>query len=235
MRRGHVRGGASASMDDAARVRAHVQRTLGDPEGWAAPPAHTGIALAAMDAVWGIGVRASSVRNVLDRYRRARREAGGDPETDGPAELLAFIDGCGGPDAFAELVGNRQRTSTRNGILKAEAVQRIAAALDEAGLSTVAGVQAAGKSALEELRAAWTQVPGQRSGLSLDAFLMVCGRGGVKADRMVRRFVADALGTTETRVAAPRAAALVIEAAVMCGVDARALDARIWEYESQGR
>jgi hypothetical protein len=102
-------------------------------------------------------------------------------------------------------------------------------------MSTVARVQAADESALEALRAAWTQVPGQRSGLSLDAFLMVCGRGGVKADRMVRRFVADALGTTETRVAAPRAATLVIETAARCGVDARALDARIWEYESQGR
>jgi hypothetical protein len=220
---------------DGDRVVAHVRRTLGDPAGWTAPDDHTSVALAAIDSVWGIGVNFASVRKVLERYRAARRAAGADPESDGPAQLLALIDDAGGADGFAELVGNRQRTSTRNGVLKAEAVQRIAAVLDEAGLSTVAAVRAASDDALAGLRAAWSQVPGQRSGLSLDAFLMVCGRGGVKADRMVRRFVADALGTTETRVAEARAGALLISAAAACGVDARALDARVWEYQSSGR
>jgi hypothetical protein len=221
--------------NDGDRVVAHVRRTLGDPADWTAPPDHTSVALAAIDAVWGIGVRWSSVRNVLDRYRRARLDAGGDPESDGPADLLALIDGAGGVEGFAELAGNRQRTSTRNGILKAEAVRLVAEVLRDAGLSTPAQVRAATEPELSALRAAWTQVPGQRSGLSLDAFLMACGRSGVKADRMVRRFVAQALGATEQAVAPARAAALVTAAAAVCGVDARRLDAAIWEYESTGR
>jgi hypothetical protein len=220
---------------DGDRVVAHVRGTLGDPAGWTAPPERTSVALAAIDAVWGIGVRWSSVRNVVDRYRRARLDAGGDPESDGPAELLALIDGAGGVEWFAELAGNRQRTSTRNGILKAEAVRLVAEVLRDAGLSTPAQVRAATEPELSALRAAWTQVPGQRSGLSLDAFLMACGRSGVKADRMVRRFVAEALGATEQTVAPARAAALVTAAAAVCGVDARRLDAAIWEYESTGR
>ena len=221
--------------EEAGRLADHARRTLGDPRCWAAPPEHTSVALAAIDAVWGIGVRASSVRNVLDRYRSARRQAGGDPESDGPAELLALIDGAGGQEGFAELVGNRQRTSTRNGVLKAEAVRRVAEVLRDAGLSSPAQVRAASEAQLAALRDAWTQAPGQGSGLSLDAFLMVCGRSGVKADRMVRRFVADALGSTEPKVAPARAAALVTQAAALCGTDARRLDAAIWDYETGGR
>jgi hypothetical protein len=217
---------------DADRVLAHVRHTLGDPAQWTAPPDHTSVALAAIDAVWGIGVRWSSVRNVLARYRDARRRAGGDPDSDGPAQLIALIDGAGGPEGFADSVANRQRTSTRNGVLKAEAVRRVADVLRDAGLSTPAQVRAASETQLTALRAAWTQVPGQGSGLSLDAFLMGCGRGGVKADRMVRRFVAQALDTTEQKVAPARAAALVTEAARRYGVQARRLDAAIWDLET---
>jgi hypothetical protein len=69
------------------------------------------------------------VRNVIDRYRHARVRAGGDPDTDGPAQLLALIDDAGGAEDFAELMGNRQRTSTRNGVPKAEAVRLVAEVL----------------------------------------------------------------------------------------------------------
>jgi hypothetical protein len=223
---------AKATDSDAERVATHVRRTLGDPALWPAPPDHTSVALAAIDAVWGIGVRWSSVRNVLQRYRDGRRQAGGDPESDGPEPLIALIEDMGGPEGFADSVGNRQRTSTRNGVLKAQALRGVAEVLRDAGLSTPAQVRAATDPQLAALRMAWTQVPGQGSGLSLDAFLMGCGRGGVKADRMVRRFVAQALGTTEQKVTPARAAALVTEAARRCGVPARRLDAAIWDSET---
>jgi hypothetical protein len=44
---------------------------------------------------------------VLDRYRQRRRLlAGAGPEQDGPAELLADIESCGGPEGFANALGN---------------------------------------------------------------------------------------------------------------------------------
>jgi len=216
--------------------------TLGDPADWSAPVAHTSVALAAIDAVWGINSRWTSVRNVIDRYRRARESDGGpshpagtaDAGADTPEDLLAFIESSGGSDAFADVVQNRQRTSTRNGILKAEAVRQVATVLRDHGIRTPADLRGASPERLAELRRDWIQIPGQRSGLSLDAFLLSTGRGSVKADRMVRRFVADALHASgEAAVKPARAAALVEEAATFVPTDARLLDAAIWRYESE--
>jgi hypothetical protein len=227
---------------DAAAVLAHVKATLGDPADWSAPVAHTSVALAAIDSVWGINSRWTSVRNVIERYRHARQRIDdghsnpadtNDPDADTPEDLLAFIESCGGADAFADVVQNRQRTSTRNGILKAEAVRQVASVLRDHRIRTPADVLAASSEQLAELREDWTQIPGQRSGLSLDAFLLGTGRGSVKADRMVRRFVADALEAPgEGSVKPARAAALVEEAAALAQIDARRLDAAIWQYES---
>ena len=63
-------------------------------------------------------------------------------------------------------------------------------------------------------------VPGQKSGTSWDALLIVTGHDTVKADRMLRRFGADAIGTTETKVSAERAHELVVAAAARLGVTA---------------
>jgi hypothetical protein len=226
---------------DAAAVLVHVKATLGDPAGWSAPVAHTSVALAVIDSVWGINSRWTSVRNVIDRYRRARQGSDdqanladmADPDTDAPEDLLAFIESSGGGAAFAEVVQNRQRTSTRNGILKAEAVRQAASVLRDHRIRTPADVRGASPEHLAALRQDWTQIPGQRSGLSLDAFLLSTGVGSVKADRMVRRFVADALNAPGERSITPaRAAALVEAAATLARIDARLLDAAIWQYES---
>jgi hypothetical protein len=84
----------------------------------------------------------------------------------------------------------------------------------------------------DRVRERWRQVPGSKSGTSWDALLLVLGHDTVKADRMLRRFCAAALGTTESRVSAKRAHALVVAAAAELGVSARALDGAIWQHES---
>ena len=114
-----------ASPDGSERVLAHIA-LLGDPARWETATTYASLALGLMDAVWSIGVRYTGVLNVLHRYRAARRGAGADPDRDTPADLIAFIGSCGGPDTFAAAVNNRQRTSSRNGILKADAVLRVA-------------------------------------------------------------------------------------------------------------
>ena len=60
---------------------------------------------------------------------------------------------------------------------------------------------------------------------------MLCELPGVKADRMVIRFVADALGIAEAAVPAERANALVTRAADAVGRDPRYLDYAIWLYQ----
>ena len=136
--------------DPAERVLAHIA-VLGDPAQWETATTYESLTLALIDAVWSIGVRYTGVLNVLHRYRAARRGAGADPDRDTPADLVAFIGSCGGPDAFAAAVNNRQRTSSRNGILKADAVLRVAQVLVDAEVQTPEDLAAATPDQLAEV------------------------------------------------------------------------------------
>ena len=116
--------------DDLPAMIASVRALLGDPDSWDAPGGYDSVGLAMIDAIWSIGVRYQSVENVIARYR-AERLAGGHPaEADGPREVRRFIEASGGPEGFALRMRNHQRTSSRNGILKAEAVLREARILE---------------------------------------------------------------------------------------------------------
>jgi hypothetical protein len=185
-----------------------------------------------IDAVWSIGVRYAGVLNVLERYRAARRRKGADPDRDTPQELAAYINRVGGAEAFADVVKNRQRTSSRSGILKAEAVMLAAELLAAADAESPRDLASAAPEKLADLRDRWTALPGQASGLSWDYFLMLTGLQGVKADRMVRRFVADALGVDEQAISQREAHALLTEAASRLGVDVSQLDYAIWLHQS---
>jgi hypothetical protein len=209
----------------------HV-KVLGNPAGWAAATTYASLALAVIDSVWSIGVRYTGVRNVIARYRAFRLRRGADAAQDTPGDLADVIDAAGGPDAFAEIVANRQRTSSRGGILKAEAVRLTAEVLIDAGIAVPADVASATSEQLAEVRDRWTTIRGQGSGLSWDYFLMLTGREGVKADRMVRRFVADALNCDEQDISQVDAHQLVTEAAGLLGLGVSQLDFAIWLYQS---
>lgn len=69
-----------------------------------------------------MGVRYGGVENIVTRYRAYRTGEGGVAESDDAGALLSVYAAIGGVEAFAETVGNHQRTSTRAGVLKAQAV-----------------------------------------------------------------------------------------------------------------
>lgn len=88
---------------------------------------------------------------------------------------------------------------------------------------------------IEKVRPSVLQIKGQGSGLSFDYFLMLSGSDtNVKADRMVRRFVADALGVTD--VAADTARRLIVDVCEALKADfpnltPHLLDYEIWTYQ----
>jgi hypothetical protein len=207
-------------------------KVLGDPAGWPAATTYGSVGLAIIDSLWSIGVRYTGVRNVIARYRAFRSRCGADADQDTPADLADMIDEASGPEAFAEIVANRQRTSSRGGILKAEAVRLATDVLVVAGIMVPADVASATPEQLMEVRERWTAIRGQGSGLSWDYFLMLTGRPGVKADRMVRRFVADALRCDEQDVSQTDAHELVTEAAGLLGLSVSQLDFAIWLHQS---
>lgn len=208
-------------------------KVLGDPTGWPAATTYESLALAVIDSLWSIGVRYTGVRNVIARYRAFHLRAGEDADQDTPEDLADLIDAAGGPETFAaEVVANRQRTSSRGGVLKAEAVRLAAEVLIDAGLSVPADVVSATPDQLMDVRDRWTAIRGQGSGLSWDYFLMLSGQQGVKADRMIRRFVADALMEDEQGISQAEAHELVTKAAGLLGLSVSQLDFAIWLHQS---
>jgi hypothetical protein len=147
--------------------------------------------------------------------------------------VRSFIEASGGPEGFALRMRNHQRTSSRNGILKAEAVLHEARILEHEGVGVPADLTGANEERLQHLRARWSAVPGQASGISWRAFCMLAGLAEVKPDRMIRRYAATALGRSgETAVGVEEARDLVMATAAHLGVSPRALDYAIWSYQS---
>jgi hypothetical protein len=225
------------AVADAGRLAAFVEEVLGPPRTWPPlPPGYPdGLALAVIDAIWSVGVRYKAVENVVYRYRRSRREAGGDPNRDGVSELLQHYGKAGGPETFAERVNNRQRVSTHPGaVLKAEAVYQAALGLQAAGIETCEELRAAATgSDAARVKSLWLAVPGQGSAISWRYLLMLVGLPGVKPDRMIRRFVARALG--HSGVAPDTAVCLVEKAAELLDVSPTSLDHEIWRHERRRR
>ena len=131
-------------------------------------------------------------------------------------------------DVFA----NRQRTSTRNGILKAEAVWKFADVLRSHGITYLQDIGETLPS--EALQQAIALIPGEGSGISLGYFWMLGGAEDlVKPDRMIRRFVSDSL---DRPVGDKEALRLVARAAAELksthpSMTPRLLDHKIWEYQ----
>jgi len=149
------------------------------------------LVLCVIDTVFSPGVRYESVTNTIWRYCRYLGTTV-DACTVTLDELLRDMERLG-IEAYAERVfKNRQRTSPRGGILKAEAVYRFAGALGRQGLSTVEDVRSRwpDPAAECEIRA----IPGHGSGVSLKYFLMTCrAYNSIIPDRMIFRFLEQCL------------------------------------------
>ncbi len=175
-------------------------RELGDPSTWERPTGYrSSLALCVVDSIWSIGIRYSTVKKVLNLYLHERGLEGLSASqacTDGPTEFLAWYEALGqpsSPERLAEAVQNRNRTSSRGGVLKAEAVIQAMTLLQQLGIETTDALL----EREDELGSLWkSQIAGQRSGISWAYLLMLAGKPGVKPDRMVHRFM--------TRMGAPR-------------------------------
>lgn len=202
------------------------------------------VALCVIDAVWSIGVRYGGVQNVITRYCDHCGLKGDQAmEKHTVKDLLIAMDGHGVLRFSEEVFRNAQRTSTRGGILKAEAVYQFATVIHKHGMETINDVP---KIAwYEDLPAEMAKpyarellsIPGQRSGISLAYFYMLTGSHGlVKPDRMVNGFLRDTLDRVVTDTDAQR---LISHATRRLQPDfpeltTRMLDHQIWKYQRAG-
>ena len=127
---------------------------------------------------------------------------------------------------------NRQRTSSRGGILKAEAALRFASCLRRHGIETFQDLPSvATHPGFEaEIRA----ITGQGSGISLKYFRMLVGSDElIKPDRMILRFLSKTLGR---EVGVEEAQDLLRAACTQLqerhpGLTPRLLDYVIWKFQ----
>ncbi len=184
--------------------------------------------LAIIDAVFSIGVTYTSTANTVRRFcenqtqpwAKHRNESGHEYTI---KDFLSLVS-CRPVDELAAYVyGNRQRTSAKNGILKAEAVNRWADVLLKHDINCFADAPKLMDNHLldQELRA----LRGQGSGISLDYFKMLIGDDtGIKADRHILRFM---------EMAGIRDVAILKSIAAQMGVAPRLLDYAIWQKMSK--
>ena len=158
--------------------------------------------LCVIDAVYSIGVRYSSTRKVVIRFcekynlKRIRSSKDVLPKFFEQFSTTSFLEELSkySYEELAESIfKNKQRTSTRNGVLKSEAVIRFAEILQKFGGEYFQNRDNfIGKNEFErEIR----KLPGQKSGISVRYFYMLAGSNDfIKPDRMINRFIEERTG-----------------------------------------
>lgn len=205
---------------------------LGDPEVWKTPDGYPySLALCIIDSLYSTNSHYNSVVNVINRYRERYVDGG----QHGSEDLLETIAIAGGPRAWAEdVVENVKPAHTRPGaLLKAEIIERAARLMIDLQINSVPDLVAAVEQAPKDndVYRGWLQLPSQSSGTTYNYLLMLAGLPSVKPDRMVLRFLADALGA-DVELSPHRAVDLITEAAHRMKVNPRALDHIVWRAAS---
>ncbi|WP_187776388.1 heme peroxidase [Antrihabitans cavernicola] len=205
---------------------------LGDPIEWIKPEHYRdSLALCVIDSIQSTRSHYTSVKNVLARYSDFRSDQGADATHDGVVDLLRSFDRIGGPDAWADGIGNRKPTSTNAGApLKSAAIQQVARILLDAEIEHAADLRST--DTLAAIEAAWTATPGQRSGLTWSYLLMLTGAAVPGHDRLVARYLARALDVAPKELQPDDADALLDGVAGQCGFARIEFEYALWRFES---
>jgi hypothetical protein len=208
---------------------------LGNPRLLKAPEGYPdSLALCTIDSIQSTGETYASVRKVVARYRAHRTAQDGRPDTDGVVALLGTFHDVGSADMWARTIGNGNRTSSGpDAPLKAFAIEAAATALSDIEIYSAADLREVATYADFNpiVRSAWTGVVGQNSGVTWRHLLMLAGVPGVKPDRTIIRFVANALGLDLAEVPPDFAAEAVERTAAELAVSPTALDHAAWRWQ----
>lgn len=200
------------------------------------------LSLALIDAIYSINAHYESVHRTVLRYANYahltpyRLSADRWPDRAEQQALSAFVDflDATGPEYAAEQIfQNRQRTSSRNGILKAAAVQEAEHLLATYGVSYFQDIPTVMDS--PAFVHAFRSIQGQGSGTSLTYFWMLTGSDGLaKPDRQILRALSRIVGRPVTL--SEEATALLQKTVQILKADVpdlttRTLDYAIWQSE----
>lgn len=203
---------------------------------------YSALPLCVIDAVFSIGGKYTSTLNTVLRYSSRFNIAPYNYQrTHTPAnhtisDFICILDAVGVNNSATTIYQNHQRTSSRNGILKAEAVYRFAKILQENGIESFADLNSA--SDLSFIGNCVKQIPGQKSGLSWQYFLMLAGDDSLaKPDRHVIRFIEKHLGFKPTITEAQQLLTDVVSilSSTYPNITVRLLDYTIWDASAHNK
>lgn len=229
---------------DAARVASHADRCIRlDGAQLAEEYFYQSLPLCIIDAVYSMGVKYTAVQNVVRRYcnhfdlKKIRSLRDSLPATSEQESIAEFCEkySAHSPREFAEdIYCNKQRTSSTSGILKAEAVLHWAEVLRDHSVEYLQDVPSVmGSTGFE---CAMRAVRGQSSGISLSYFWMLSGSDDlIKPDRMIIRFLKDALGREPALSEAQGLVAAACETLkdTYPELTPRLLDYEVWQYQRE--
>ncbi len=128
------------------------------------------------------------------------------------------------------IFNNQQRTSSKNGILKATATLKFASVMKDHHIDKFQDLDF---EKLKDIEIEIKSIPGQRSGISFSYFLMLAGDNSqIKPDRMVLRFLSQCTNSTFDSYQATEAITLVAKMlqSDYPEITPRLLDHEIWKY-----
>jgi len=197
--------------------------------------------LCVVDSVFSIGVRYEGVTNTVEHLceyyqigQRAKRKAT-IPKVEDQISTTDFLKLFGDTPVqrLAEYAyNNRQRTSVKNGILKADAVIRFLSVLKDFGVEYYQDIPKIAINSSFEF--CIKNIPGQGSGISLKYFLMLSGNDKlIKPDRMIIRFLQDA---TNAKFNLLQCEKLLVDVTLELNkrgykITPKLLDRLIWNYQ----
>lgn len=192
--------------------------------------------LCILDAVFSIGVKYTAVEHVISRFCS---KTGVPKHPDPSAEeytvsaFCDYIDAVGAKVFENDILENHQRTSSKNGIPKAEAVWQVAKLLRKNQIDTKADFNA---KMSPELEKQYKKIQGQSSGISLNYLKMLAGSDDlVKPDRHIMKFLTDVCGF---KIFKPCQAQPIIDEVTKIlksefpSISQRKVDYMIWNYMS---
>ncbi len=200
------------------------------------------VPLCAINAIFSINTKYQAVLNALDRFclyfnfDRDHPINGQIPPKKNQksvSDIYKLIKDIDVDILAADIFQNRQRTSTSNGILKADASVRFIKTLKDSGAEYYHDIQKLINN--KTFENCIKEIPGQNSGISLKYFFMLTGsKDQIKPDRMILGFIKDATGLTLSPIDALQLIRQTVDDLKRKGyshLNPRHLDNLIWNYQ----
>jgi hypothetical protein len=189
--------------------------------------------LCVIDSVFSIGVKYEIVKNTINNFCKHNKI---DKFSKSDELSTSFFLNLMEQESIKELTENiyknRQRTSTRSGILKSEAVIKFLKVLQKYEVNKLSDVYKIISS--KEFEIDIKEIPGQKSGISLTYFFMLAGSDDlIKPDRMILRFLETISGENVNLTDCQIILAEVAKKLETHGFDItpKKLDNLIWNYQ----